>query len=682
MDLQALNQQAKAALRAGDAPKAEALIQQLGAARPGHPQVVLLAGMLRGQQGRHEEAAKLLESLLSLPADHTTTLLHLGNSLQALGRFEEALARYDTALAAKPDNPEILSCRGNALTALQRFDEALANYNTALAQESSEALVWYNRASLLMKINRPGEALSDFERALSLSPDFAQALDGKGTALVSLRQPALALPCFERALALQPANTAFRMNHAVASVHLDRFGDALRDYDRILTIDPGYPKLQGQIALAALYDCDWQRMAEVADNLPAHVEAGTPGFDPWTLMGYGAHGPLLISCARNTLREILPPPSPALWTGKPYAHNRIRLAYLSADFRSHPVGYQLVEVLAHHDRARFEVIGISSGEDDGSEIRGRLRLAFEQFHEVQGISNHEVARLMRDLEVDVAVDLSGHTFGQRLGALMHRPAPVQAAWLGYPGTTGAGFIDYILGDAVVTPPEHQAFYSEIIATLPDCFFPLDTGKRMAASLTRAEAGLPETGFVFCCFNRNWKITPPVFESWLRLLQQIPGSVLWLRSYIERSNAALRQRAEERGVAGDRLIFAERTEMDIHLARHALADLFLDTLPYGAHATAADALWAGLPVLTQMGEIFPGRVGASLLTAANLPELITRSSEDYEATALALARDPTRLKAIRDKLAANRTSAPLFDTARFTRNLEAAYATMLAEKTAL
>jgi protein O-GlcNAc transferase len=680
MDAKILNAQAKAALRAGDAPKAEALIRQLSAAWPGHPQVVLLTGMLRAQQGRHEEAAKLLESLLSLRGDHTTTLHHLGNTLQALGRFDEALTRYDRALAANPDNPEILSCRGNALTALQRFDEALADYNRALAQESGQAIIWYNRAGLLMKINRPGEALADFERAISLSPDFAQALDGKGTALLSLRQPALALACFERALALMPANTAFQMNHAVASVHLDRFGDALRDYDRILTIDPGYPKLQGQIALAALYDCDWRRMAEVAGNLPAVVEAGTPGFDPWTLMGYGAQGPLLLNCARNRLREILPPPSPPLWTGKAYAHDPVRLAYLSADFHSHPVGFQLIEVLAHHDRARFEVIGISSGEDDGSEIRGRLRLAFDQFHDVQGISDHEVARLMRDLEVDVAVDLSGHTFGQRLGALMQRPAPVQLAWLGYPGTTGADFMDYILGDAVVTPPEHQAFYSEKIVALPDSFFPLDTGKRMAAPPARAEAGLPETGFVFCCFNRNWKITPPVFNIWLRLLQQVPDSALWLRSYTERSNTALRQRAEERGVAGNRLIFAERTEMDVHLARHALADLFLDTLPYGAHATAADALWAGLPVLTQMGENFPGRVGASMLMAAGLSELIAHSTEEYEALALTLARDPARLTGIRKKLAVNRATAPLFDMARFTRNLESAYRTMLAEKT--
>jgi len=380
------------------------------------------------------------------------------------------------------------------------------------------------------------------------------------------------------------------------------------------------------------------------------------------------------------LREILPPPAPPLWTGQTYAHDRIRLAYLSADFRSHPVGFQLVEVLGHHDRTRFEVIGISSGEDDGSDIRGRLRLGFDQFHDVQGKSDHEVARLMRDLEVDIAVDLSGHTLGHRLGALMHRPAPVQAAWLGYPGTTGAGFIDYILGDATVTPPEHQTFYSEKIVTLPDCFFPLDTAKPIAAPLTRAQAGLPETGFVFCCFNRNWKIAPPVFDIWLRLLQQVPGSLLWLRAYSARCDTGLRQRAQDHGVDGHRVIFAERAEIEVHLARHALADLFLDTLPYGAHATAADALWAGLPVLTQMGEIFPGRVGASLLAAAGLSELITHSPQEYEATALALARDPARLRAIRDKLAANRTSAPLFDTARFTRNLENAFEKMLAEKT--
>ncbi|HWU54666.1 MAG TPA: tetratricopeptide repeat protein [Rhizomicrobium sp.] len=680
MDAKALNEQVMSALQADELARAEALIKQLGAARPGHPEVALLTGMLRSRQGRYREAAGLLESVLRLSPRSTTILLHLGNALQGQGRFEEAVTRYDAALAIKPGRADVLTCRGNALMELKRFDEALASHNAALALQTQQASLWYNRGTLLLKINHAQEALADFEKALTLSPNFAEALDGKGNALSLLHQPALALSCFEQALVLKPGNTTFLMNHAVALMHLDRFSDALVDYDRILAIDPNYPNLQGQIALAALYGCDWKRMAVVAENLPARIGSAVRGFGPWSLMGYGADGPLLLACARNTLREILPPPSPPLWTGQTHAHDRIRLAYLSPDFRDHPVGVQLAEVLTHHDRARFEVIAISSGNDDGSAIRRRLRLGFDQFHDVQDKGDDDVARLMRTLEVDVAVDLSGHTLGHRFGALAQRPAPVQVTWLGYPGTTGGDFIDYILGDPVVTPPEHQSFYSEKIHALPDCFFPLDTGKFMAAPPTRAEAGLPETGFVFCCFNRNWKITPAVFDIWLRLLQQIPGSVLWLRSYTESSDAALRKRAEEHGLDNTRLIFAGRTARDIHLARHALADLFLDTLPYGAHATAADALTAGLPVLTQLGEMYPGRVGASMLTAAGLPELITRSAEDYEANALALARDPMRLKTIRDKLAANRATAPLFDMARFTRNLEAAYERMLAEKT--
>jgi len=276
--------------------------------------------------------------------------------------------------------------------------------------------------------------------------------------------------------------------------------------------------------------------------------------------------------------------------------------------------------------------------------------------------------------------LSGHTHGTRIGAFERRPAPVQAAWLGYPGTNGAREMDFILGDAIVTPPEHQPFYDEKIVALPGSFFPLDGSKAIGKPPSRAEAGLPENAFVFCCFNRNWKISQAVFDLWLRLLSQVPGSVLWLREYAPGSNAALLEWAEKSGIDTRRLVLAERQPLDAHLARHALADLFLDTQPYGAHATAADALWAGLPVLTQIGEVFAGRVGASLLTAAGLPELITRTPEEYEATALALARDPVRLKHLREKLAANRATAPFFDMAAFTRGLEAAYETMLKEKT--
>jgi predicted O-linked N-acetylglucosamine transferase (SPINDLY family) len=340
----------------------------------------------------------------------------------------------------------------------------------------------------------------------------------------------------------------------------------------------------------------------------------------------------------------------------------------------------LVELLEQHDRSRFELIAISSLPGDDSAVRARIIAACDQFHDTAPMSDRAVAEKMRALEVDIAVDLSGHTHGTRVGAFEWRPAPVQATWLGYPGTSGAREMDFILGDAVVTPPAHQPFYDETIAPLSGSFFPMDSSRVLGRAPTRQEAGLPPDGFVFCCFNRNWKITPAVFDIWLRLLKAVPGSVLWLRAYRPGADAALKQHAQDQGVDSGRLIFAERAPQDVHLARQALADLFLDTLPYGAHATAAAALWTGLPVLTRIGQTFAGRVGASLLSAAGLPELITYSAEDYEATALALARDPARLKALRAKLAAARATAPLFDITGFARRLEAAYEAMLKSKT--
>jgi len=680
MDLKALNQQAVQALQSGDLARADSLIEQLGAARPGHPLVNYLLGALRIQQGRSAEAIKPLEMAHRAKPDNVSVLLHMGNALQELKRFDEAVTNYDMALKLKPDFADALNNRGNALGALKQFDAALDSFDAALAIDSSDASIWYNRGSLLQKMGRYQKAIACFDRALVLDPNHAEAHSNKGSALVELRQPTLGLNCLERAVGLQPGNPAFRMNRASALSQMDRFGEALAEYDRVRVLAPDFPRLFGRIALTALYESHWARMAKIGAELQARVHAGEAGIDPWTLISYGGDNELLQRCARNVMREAVPEPLPALWKGEAYDHDRIRLAYVSADFRAHPVGFQLVELLERHDRSRFEVIGISSGQDDGSDIRARIIAACDQFHDMAQTSDQEVAERLRALEVDIAVDLSGHTHGTRVGSFERRPAPVQAAWLGFPGTSGAREMDFILGDAIVTPPQHQPFYGEKITALPGSFFPIDSGKVAGAPLTRAQAGLPDDAFVFCCFNRNWKITQAVFGIWLRLLEQVPGSVLWLREYTPNSNAALLKWAEQTGMNTGQIIFADRVSLEDHLARHALADLFLDTLPYGAHATAADALWAGLPVLTQIGDVFAGRVGASLLSAAGLPELITRTPEEYEATALGLAREPARLKAIREKLAANRATAPLFDMARFTRGLEAAYETMLKEKT--
>jgi protein O-GlcNAc transferase len=678
IDAKSLVERAFALHQAGDLAQADAIYRQLLAARPGHPQISYFLGALRIQQGRSAEAMALLEVALRASPGNVSVLLHMGNALQELGRFEDAVARYDAALALKPDFTDALNNRANALTALGRHDAALDSFDTALAHNPGDANIWYNRGGLFQAMGRHDHAIADFDRALARRPGHADTFSNKGSALVSLRLPALALPCFDQAIALAPGNPAFRMNRAAALSQMDRFGEALAEYERVLAMAPDHPKVFGQIALMALYECDWPRMTRIGADLPARVRAGETGIDAWTLIGYGCGNDLLLECARNTMRETVPAPLAPLWTGGGYDHDRIRIAYVSADFRTHPVGFQLIELLERHDRSRFEIIAISSGQDDGGETRARIVAACDQFHDMPQASDRDVAKRMRALEVDVAIDLNGFTHGTRIAAFAWRAAPVQAAWLGYPGTTGAPGMDFILGDAIVTPPEHQPFYSETILPLPGCFFPLDTSRAPGVVPTRAEAGLPQDGFVFCCFNRNWKIGAAMFDIWMQLLREIPGSVLWLREYTPSTGITLKREALARGIDPARLVFADQVPVEVHVARHQLADLFLDTLPYNAHTTAADALWAGLPVLTQMGDLFASRVGASLLTAAGLPELITHSATDYAQTALALARDPVRLKALRDRLAANRINA--FDMTRFTRAIEAAYMQMLAAKT--
>jgi predicted O-linked N-acetylglucosamine transferase (SPINDLY family) len=677
MDLKAIHLEAAAALQAGDLTRAGGLIGQLERARPGHPLVLYLLGVLRVLEGRSAEALPLLEAAHRGNLTNAPVLLHMGNALQQLGRFQEAVAKYDLALALKPDFPDALNNRGNALSALKRFDAALASFDAALAVAPTHADASYNRGNVLLAMERYDDAILSFDRTLVARPNHAEAWSNKGSALIGLGQNAPALACFDRAVALQPGTVNFRMNRAAALYQMDRFEEALAEYDQVRAIAPQFPGLHGRLALTALYACDWGRMQAIGAELPARIKAGEPGLDPWTLINYGAGNELLLHAARNVMRAAVPQLPTPLWKGERYAHQRIRLAYVSADLWDHTVGLQLVELLERHDHSRFEVIAISSGQDDGSNTRARIVAACDQFHDLGRASDREVAEKLRALEVDIAVDLSGHTHGTRIGAFEWRPAPVQAAWLGYPGTTGAREMDFIIGDAIVTPPEHQPYYDETIMPLPGCFFPLDSSRVLGEAPTREEAGLPPDAFVFCCFNRHWKITRDIFESWLRLLQAVPGSLLWLRSYNSATESVLKQQAEDRGLDSSRLVFAGKVPLPTHLARHALADLFLDTLPYGAHATAADALWAGLPVLTRLGETFAGRVGASLVTAVGLPELVAQSAQEYEATALALARDPARLKALRDRLAKNRIAA--FDMTAFARRLEAAYDTMLESK---
>jgi predicted O-linked N-acetylglucosamine transferase (SPINDLY family) len=365
-----------------------------------------------------------------------------------------------------------------------------------------------------------------------------------------------------------------------------------------------------------------------------------------------------------------------LWTGALWRHDKIRIAYLASGFHGHPTGYLSAELIENHDRSRFEVLAISTGPDDGSDIRTRLVRAFDQFHDVRDKNDREVAALIHDLQVDIVIDRSGYTANARSDILACRPAPIQASYIGFPGTLGAEFYDYVIADRIVLPFDQQAFYTEKIVHLPDSYLVTNSTLAIAESIpARREAGLPERGSVFCCFNNDYKITPPIFDIWMRLLRRIDGSVLWLYRSNPAAEKNLRKEAAARGVDPARLVFADRLKLDQHLARHRLADLCLDTLPYNAHTTASDALWAGLPLVTCRGRAFAGRVAASLLHAIGVSELVTENLEDYEGLALRLATEPALLGKFRERLQQNRLAYPLFDNARYARHIEAAYTRM-------
>jgi predicted O-linked N-acetylglucosamine transferase (SPINDLY family) len=457
---------------------------------------------------------------------------------------------------------------------------------------------------------------------------------------------------------------------------LKRYEEAIDDYGALFEADPDYPFNRGALFYARAECCDWAGFERETHALSAGVRARKPLVRPFAFFAFSDSAADQLRCAQVYVENRCPPSPMPLWAGERYDHDRIRVAYVSADFHTHPMAFLMAGLFERHDRSRFETIAISFGPDEPGEMRTRLENAFDRFINLREAGSTEIAKLIRELEVDIAIDRKGYTQNARPEIFAQRPAPVQAAWLAFPGTVGADYMDYILADRHVIPEDQQQYYTEKVVYLPDTYQANDSTRPIAEQTpSRTEAGLPDTAFVFCSFNANYKINPPVFDIWMHLLNHVKGSVLWLLESNPAAARNLRREAEMRGVAPERLVFAPHIDNADHLARHRLADLFLDTLPFNAHTTASDALWAGLPVLTCIGTTFAGRVAASLLNAIGLPELVTHSLEDYEALALTLAQDGNALAALKSKLARNRLTHPLFDTDRMRRHVEAAYEAM-------
>ena len=694
----------------GDINEAERLYRRLLEQAPGHFDALNRLAIVALQRGEFAEALQRVEIALSVQPSSSAGLSNKGSILLSLKRPAEALREYARVLELDTNDADAHYNYGNALKQLKRPLCALASYDRAIALRANDPEAHCNRGVVLLELKRPEEALASFQNAIDLNPRYSDAYSNRGSAQLQLHRTADALASFDKAIELNPRCVeafsnrgavfarlkqhgaafdsldraiALRSDYAEAYYHranvlltLRRPDEAFANFGESLRLNPDHRLAFNGMARAALNGCDWEETGKIAQTLDRVVAEGEQLILPFTLLAFPSGMKTQFESARGFWRHRMRDLPGPLWQGDPYVHDKIRIAYMSTDFREHAVAHLVAGLIEAHDRRRFEVIAMSFGPEDTSSMRRRLKGAFDQFHDANSMTDREAATLLRELEVDIVVDLNGFTEGLRPEILAFRPAPVQVNYLGYPGTTGANFIDYVIADAVVLPFSQQKYCTERIVHLPHCYQANDRKREIAPTApTRTAACLPESGFVFCCFNNNYKITSNVFDVWMRLLNNFDESVLWLVRDNGVAERNLRAAAEARGIAASRLVFAERLPPAQHLARHGLADLFLDTLPYNAHTTGSDALWAGLPLITCLGDAFPGRVGASLLQAVGLPELIAPTLAEYEQLARRLAGNPAELLKIRKKLQSNRLSCPLFDTERFAGGIEAAYVRM-------
>jgi predicted O-linked N-acetylglucosamine transferase (SPINDLY family) len=599
-------------------------------------------GEIRLRQGRVGEAIAHFEHALVLAPESADALCNLGNALAAQKRFDEALACYDGVLALQPQHGAALNNRGNVLYALGRYPDAVSSYDASVAVMPNDPAPYFNRGLVRFALLQHAESIVDFDAAILRCPEHAEALHARGNALRALR----------------------------------RYEDAAASYVEAVKRNPHVSYALGDAIHARMQLCDWSDYDSALQQLINDVDEGRPAAVPFILFSLSDDPVAQLRCATdyaNRNHSVTPLEPVRTRSGRGC---KIRLAYLSAKFHEHAGARLIAELLELHDKQHFETVGISFGPDVQGPMRARLQATFDEFVDVRILGDQEVASLLRERKVDIAIDLMGYQENARPNIFAYRAAPVQVSFLSWTGTMGARFIDYIIGDNVVIPSEYEQYYSERVVWLPDSYQVNDSKKVISPNTpAKADVGLPDEGFVFCCFNNNFKITPPIFDVWMRLLKKVDASVLWLLSVTASAERNLRREARSRGVDPVRLVFAQRMPLPDHLARHRLADLFLDTTPCNAHVTASEALWAGLPVLTCMGRSFMSRVAGSLLTTLGIPELVTSSAGEYEARALELASNPRFMQELRERVVQGRSTAPLFNTDRFRRHIEAAYAKM-------
>ncbi|RXZ36522.1 tetratricopeptide repeat protein [Oxalobacteraceae bacterium CAVE-383] len=625
----------------GKLNKAKRILLQCLEESPQEFEALRLLGFIAGRQNEYASSAQYLQRAVEIRPTFTEGWYYLGKCFEQLKKLENAVVAYDKAIQLYPDFFEAHHDRGHACFNLRRFDDAISSLAVACKLLPASADSWLYLGAAYGEKNNHAAAIECLERVLILSPQNLIALGSLANA------------------------------YAALSMHVE----AVRVYEKMLVVNPDEKLVRGYIFYIKMYLADWSDYEAEKQFFTDEAGHGAPRITPFIAAAISDSPKLQLQIASRHGAAFRQKPIEKRQHDKP--HDKIRLAYLSSDYHAHATSVLMLDILKNHDRDKFEVMGISFGLDQFSDLTKDIRSSFDQFIDVKGKTNHEAAALLRDLEIDIAVDLKGYTFNARPEILAYRPAPIQVNYLGYPGTMGVDFIDYLIADKFVIPEDEQAFYSESIVTLPGSYQPNGRNRPASATATNRKAhGLPESGIVFCSFNSPYKNNPATFDLWMALLRKVENSVLWLLSESKQFEANLCAEAASRGIDSSRLVFAGKVRFDAHLARFSLADIFLDSLPYGAHTTASDALWANVPVVTCVGSTFPGRVGQSVLEALEMPELITHSLPEYFDLAYELATDPEMLRDIREKIAGKVKTSRLFDARRYTKELEQAYSEMV------
>ncbi len=607
------------------------------------PQLLFLLGTAYVQVGKTNLGIEYLQKSLLIKDDNASAHSNLGNAFKNLNRYEEALASYDKAIEINPNFADAYSNRGVILHEIKRYDEALQSYEIAIQINPNHFFSHGNKGITLKDLNRYEEALASYDKAIEINPNFIEAYNNKGNALKDLKH----------------------------------YEDAFAIYKKVMELKPDYEFIIGRVLHFSMFLCDWKNFHTLSEKIDNGLNKKDRVIEPFSLLGISDNPEHNKIAAEIYVKNKLIKNFEGEPIFKKYEHKKPRIGYFSGDFGNHPVLHLIMDVFKNHDKSKFDIFGLSYGIDKKDKWRNEVKNYFTQFKDIHKISDREVVKIGRDLELDIAIDLSGLTGNPRSGIFSNRVAPLQINYLGYPGTTGADYMDYIIADETIIPKENFKYYSEKVLFLPDCYQPNMKSRDISKKeFKRKDFRLPEKAFIYCSFNNNYKITPDIFEIWMKILNNVHNSVLWILKSNEKATLNLKKEAETKGINPDRIILADHLPNDEHLKRIKLADLFLDTFPYNAHTTASDAVRMGVPIITLKGNSFQSRVGASILNCIAMKELVTNNKKDYQNLAIELGKNSEKFNKLKESLKNSVKTSPLFDSDKFTKNLEELYLKIL------